>query len=110
MTATALGLFRHLTSVPTAPYFEQAVHSLRELPYVADIRNLGMVAGIELEPVPGKPAARAFEVYLRCFEKGVLIRTTGDIIALSPPLIISRSQIDELIGTVGSVLREMGRV
>jgi beta-alanine--pyruvate transaminase len=92
-----------------APYFENAVHALRELPHVIDVRNLGLVAGIELEPVPGKPAARAFEVFRRCFEKGVLIRTTGDIIALSPPLIISKAQIDALVGTLADVLRESAR-
>jgi beta-alanine--pyruvate transaminase len=89
-----------------APYFEEAVHSLRELPHVIDIRNLGLVAGIELEPVAGKPSARAFDVFLRCFEKGILVRTTGDIIALSPPLIINRAQIDELVGKLGEALRE----
>lgn len=89
-----------------APYFENAVHSLCESPHVADIRNLGMVAGIELESIPGKPTARAFDVFLRCFEKGLLIRTTGDIIALSPPLIISKQQIDELVGTIADVLRQ----
>ena len=92
-----------------APYFEDAVHSLRELPNVIDVRNMGLVAGIELEPIPGKPTARAFEVFQRCYDKGVLIRTTGDIIALSPPLIISKPQIDELVGTLDGVLREMGR-
>ena len=92
-----------------APYFEQAVHSLRELPHVIDVRNLGLVAGIELEPMAGKPTARAFEAFLRCFEKGVLIRTTGDIIALSPPLIINKQQIDELVGTIADVLRASGR-
>ena len=92
-----------------APYFEDAVHSLRELPHVIDVRNLGMVAGIELQPIPGKPTARAFEVFQRCYDKGVLIRTTGDIIALSPPLVVSKPQIDELVGTIGGVLREMGR-
>jgi beta-alanine--pyruvate transaminase len=92
-----------------APYFEDAVHSLRELPHVIDVRNMGLVAGIELEPIPGKPTARAFEAFQRCYEKGVLIRTTGDIIALSPPLIISKPQIDELVGTLGGVLRDMGR-
>jgi beta-alanine--pyruvate transaminase len=93
-----------------APYFENAVHALRELPHVIDVRNLGMVAGIELEPIPGKPTALAFEAFLRCFEKNVLIRTTGDIIALSPPLIISKPQIDELVGTIADVLRDLGRV
>ncbi len=92
-----------------APYFEDAVHSLRELPHVIDVRNMGMVAGVELEPVPGKPTARAFEVFQRCYEKGVLLRTTGDIVALSPPLVISKPQIDQLVGTLGDVLRDMGR-
>ncbi|MBI4195934.1 MAG: aspartate aminotransferase family protein [Betaproteobacteria bacterium] len=92
-----------------ASYFEDAVHSLREMPHVIDIRNMGLVAGIELEPRPGAPASRAFQAFLRCYEKGVLVRTTGDIIALSPPLIISRQQIDELVGTIGAALREIGR-
>ncbi|MDB5863137.1 MAG: Beta-alanine--pyruvate transaminase [Betaproteobacteria bacterium] len=92
-----------------APYFENAVHSLRELPHVADVRNLGLVAGIELEPLAGKPGSRAFDAFLRCFDKNVLVRTTGDVIALSPPLIISKQQIDELVGTIADVLREAGR-
>ncbi len=90
-----------------APYFEQAVHALREMPNVIDIRNMGMVAGIELESKPGKPTERAFKTFLKCYEKGVLIRTTGDIIALSPPLIISKAQIDELVGTISTALREV---
>lgn len=92
-----------------APYFQEAVHSLREMPYVIDIRNMGLVAGIELEPRPGKPTERAFKTFLRCYEQGLLIRTTGDIIALSPPLIISKAQIDELVGVLGGALRELGR-
>jgi beta-alanine--pyruvate transaminase len=92
-----------------APYFQEAMHQLREMPHVIDIRNMGMVAAIELAPRPGRPTERAFNAYLKCFERGVLIRTTGDIIALSPPLIIGKEQIDELVGTLGSVLREGGR-
>jgi len=92
-----------------APYFQEAVHSLREMPYVIDIRNMGMVAAIELEPRPGKPGERAFKTFLKCYENGALIRTTGDIIALSPPFIISKQQIDELMGTLGNALREAGR-
>jgi beta-alanine--pyruvate transaminase len=88
-----------------APYFENAVHGLKGSRHVIDIRNYGMMAGIELEPRPGKPGARAFEVFLRCFEKGVLIRVTGDIIALSPPLIIEKAQIDQLADTIASVLK-----
>jgi beta-alanine--pyruvate transaminase len=89
-----------------APYFEEAAHSLRGLPWVKDIRNLGLICGIELEAVPGKPTARAFDVFLKCFwDKGVLIRTTGDIIALSPPLIIDRAQVDQLFGAIADVLK-----
>lgn len=101
------GLFQR--SQELAPYFEQAVQSLRELPHVIDVRNMGLVAGIELESRPGAPSARAFETFLKCYEKGALIRTTGDIIALSPPLIISKAQIDELIGKLADALRETGR-
>ena len=83
---------------------------LREaMAHVADVRNLGIVAGIELESIEGKPGARAFDVFLKCFEKNVLNRTTGDIIALSPALIISKQQVDELVGTIGDVLRAAGR-
>jgi beta-alanine--pyruvate transaminase len=89
-----------------APYWEDAAHSLKSLPHVIDIRNLGLVAGIELEPIAGKPASRAFDVFLQCYERGLLIRTTGDIIALSPPLIITEAQIDELFGRLGDVLRQ----
>ncbi|MCU0976169.1 MAG: aspartate aminotransferase family protein [Steroidobacteraceae bacterium] len=87
-----------------APYWEQAVHSLKGLPGVIDLRNYGLIAGIELEPIAGKPTARAYDVFLRCFERGVLVRTTGDIIALSPPLIIERSHVDEIFGTLADVL------
>ncbi len=90
-----------------APDWEQAVHGLRDHPHVIDIRNIGMVAGIELEPRPDQPAARAYEVFLKCYEKGLLIRTTGDIIALSPPLIIARSEIDQLVTIIGESLREV---
>ncbi|MDB5795540.1 MAG: aspartate aminotransferase family protein [Noviherbaspirillum sp.] len=89
-----------------APYFEEAAHALKGLPYVKDVRNLGLVCGIELESVPGKATARAFDVFLKCFwDKNVLIRTTGDIIALSPPLIIDKSQVDELFGSIADVLK-----
>jgi beta-alanine--pyruvate transaminase len=92
-----------------APYFEDAAHSLKGLPYVKDVRNLGLVCGIELEGIPGKPTARAFDVFLKCFwEKGVLIRTTGDIIALSPPLIIDKKQIDQLFSSIADALKELG--
>jgi beta-alanine--pyruvate transaminase len=84
-----------------------AVFSLKGLPHVIDLRTMGLIAGIELEPRPGEPGKRAFEVFLKCFEKGVLIRVTGDIIALSPPLIIEPGQIDRLLTTVGEAIREV---
>jgi beta-alanine--pyruvate transaminase len=87
-----------------APAFERAVHGLRGLPHVIDIRNYGLVAGIELDPLAGSPGKRAFDVYLKCFERGLLIRTTGDIIALSPALIIEQAHIDELVGILSESL------
>jgi beta-alanine--pyruvate transaminase len=86
--------------------FEQAVHGLRGLPHVIDVRNYGLVAGIELESIAGSPGARAFGVYLKCFERGLLIRTTGDIIALSPALIVEPKHIEELIGILAQALKE----
>ena len=87
-----------------APYWENALHSLRDARNVIDIRNLGLIGGIELEPRPGKPTARALEAFRACFDKGVLIRVTGDIIALSPPLIIDKAQIDQIVETIRNVL------
>ena len=86
-------------------YREDAAHSLKGVPNVIDIRNIGLVAGIELQPIAGKPGARAFDVYLKCFERGLLIRQTADILALSPPLIVEKSQIDEIFGKLAEVLK-----
>jgi len=90
-----------------APYWADALHSLKGLPHVIDIRNLGLIGAIELEPIAGQPTKRAFSAFVKAFETGILIRTTGDIIAMSPPLIISKAQIDELIGTLGSILKTL---
>jgi beta-alanine--pyruvate transaminase len=88
-------------------YWADAVHSLKGLPHVIDLRNLGLIAGIELEPIPGKPGARGYATFLRAFEKGLLVRVTGDIIALSPPLIIEKSHIDQIFSTLAEVLKEI---
>jgi beta-alanine--pyruvate transaminase len=89
------GLFDRVKDL--AKHWEDAVHSLKGLPHVIDLRNLGLIAGIELESIAGQPTKRAFSVFLDAFHnENLLIRTTGDIIALSPPLIISKTQIDEL--------------
>jgi beta-alanine--pyruvate transaminase len=99
------GLFERARDL--SGYWEDGVHSLKGLPNVIDLRNLGLIAGIELAPRPGKPTARAFEAFLSCYEKGVLIRTTGDIIALSPPLIVEKGHIDQIFGTISEVLKTL---
>ncbi|MCU7375268.1 aspartate aminotransferase family protein [Paucibacter sp. O1-1] len=86
-------------------YFAESLHALRNEPHVIDIRNIGLVGGIELAPLPGEPAKRAFNIFLDCYEKGLLIRTTGDTIALSPPLIIERSHIDQIVDTLRGALK-----
>ncbi len=96
------GLFARCAEL--APYWEDGLHSLRDCPHVIDIRNMGLIGAIELEPIPGAPTQRAFDAFLKAYDKGLLIRTTGDIIALSPPLIIEKSHIDELFGTLREVL------
>lgn len=87
-----------------ASYWEDALHSLKDCPNVVDIRNVGLIGAIELSSIPGEPTKRAFSAFLKAYEKGLLIRTTGDIIALSPPLIISKAEIDELFGKLREVL------
>jgi beta-alanine--pyruvate transaminase len=89
-----------------APVFENALHSLKGVPHVIDIRNIGLVGGIELGPIPGNPGKRAFDTFLECWERGVLIRTTGDTIALSPPLIVESSHIDQMVSTIADVLKK----
>ena len=98
------GLFQRAKDI--APYWADAVHSLKGLPGVVDIRTYGLVAGIEYEPWAGKPGARGMDTFLRAFDAGILVRAAGDITAMSPPLIIEKSQIDELIGTLGKVIKE----
>ncbi len=90
-----------------APYWEDALHSLKDAPNVIDIRNIGLVGAIELKPIDGEPTKRAFAAFVKAFEKGVLIRTTGDIIALSPPLIVEKGHIDEIVDCIRTVLKEV---
>lgn len=85
----------------------EAMHGLKSLPNVIDIRTIGLVAGIELSSRPGAPGARAYEVFVDCFNKGLLIRVTGDIIALSPPLIVEAAQIGEMVSILGDALKRV---
>jgi beta-alanine--pyruvate transaminase len=99
------GLFERAASLESV--FADAVHGLRGKPHIIDIRNLGLVAGIELQPRPGAPGARAYELFVRCFEAGLLIRTTGDIVALSPPLIIDEAEIARMVEIISDQLQRL---
>ena len=96
------GLFQR--ALEMEPYWRAAVHSLKDARHVIDIRDFGLIAGIELEPRPGAPTARAMAAFETAFDQGLLIRVTGDIIALSPPLIIEKAQVDRVVETIRGVL------
>ncbi|MGL5839047.1 MAG: aspartate aminotransferase family protein [Sphingorhabdus sp.] len=85
-------------------YWAEAAHSLRGKPHVIDIRTIGLVAGIELAARPDAPATRGTELFHACFDNGLLVRATGDTIALSPPLILEKAHIDEIFEKIGSLL------
>jgi beta-alanine--pyruvate transaminase len=88
-----------------AKHWEDALFSLKGLPHVIDIRTIGLVGAVELEPIEGQPAKRAFSAFLEAYEQGILIRTTGDTIAMSPPLIIDKSEIDFLVDKLAGVIK-----
>ena len=89
-----------------AAYWEERVHTLRDLPHVIDVRNIGLIGAVEFASKPDAPGERAYTRFVKAFAKGLLTRQTGDIIALSPPLIIEESQIDELIDIFTAVLKD----
>jgi beta-alanine--pyruvate transaminase len=97
------GLFERAARL--APLFEDAVHSLKDLPNVVDIRNIGLMAGIELSPRNGEPGKRGYDIFLDCFSNGVQLRVTGDIVAMSPPLIIEEDQITMVVEKIGEAIR-----
>ncbi|ENP62396.1 hypothetical protein L267_02386 [Brucella abortus 90-1280] len=88
-----------------ADYWQEALHSLKGAPNVIDIRNLGLVGAVELASRKDAPGARAYDIFVECFKKGLLIRVTGDVIALSPPLIIEKEQIDTIISVLGDAIK-----
>lgn len=96
------GIFEHAASLHS--HWEEAIHSLKGKRHIIDIRNMGIVAGIELEPRPGAPTKRAMELFHKCFDNGLLVRATGDIIALSPPLILQKAHIDEMVGRIADLV------
>jgi len=94
-------------AIELGQYWEDAIHSLKDLPNVIDIRNFGLIGAIELAARDGKPGARAFDVFTKAFhEKELMIRTTGDVIALSPPLILERNHVDQIFGRLAEAIRE----
>ena len=99
------GLFERAKAL--APKWEAAVHALRGLSHVIDLRNIGLVAAIELESRAGAPGARAFDLFVDCFQRGALVRVTGDVVALSPPLIIAEQEIDQLFEIIADGLRRL---
>ncbi len=96
------GLFQRAHDL--SPYWEDAVHSLKGTRHVIDLRNVGLVGAVEIEPRPGAPGKRTYDVFTGCYAEGVLTRQSGDIICLSPPLIVEKSQIDQIIETLRKVL------
>ncbi|HEY7685685.1 MAG TPA: aspartate aminotransferase family protein [Gemmatimonadales bacterium] len=99
------GLFDRAKAL--APQWEEAVHSLRGLPHVVDLRNLGLMAAIELEPRAGQAGARAYDLFVDCFNRGALVRAAGETVCFSPPLIVEPAQIDELFGMVRAGLKQL---
>src|SRR5688572_21000066 len=85
-------------------YWEDALHSMKDLPRVVDVRNIGLVGAIELEPIEGAPTKRAFSAFIKAYESGLLIRTTGDIIAMSPPLIVEKKHIDRIVEMLTKII------
>jgi len=88
-------------------YWQDAMHSLRGLPNVIDIRAIGLVAGIELSSRKDAAGSRGYDVMVDCFNRGLVLRNAGDILAMSPPLIVERSHIDDIAGILGDALKRV---
>jgi beta-alanine--pyruvate transaminase len=96
------GIFEHASSLHG--YWQDAMHSLKGKRHIIDIRNMGIVAAIELAPHSGGVGKRGMQLFHKCFDNGLLVRATGDIIALSPPLILQKTHIDEIVGRIGELI------
>jgi beta-alanine--pyruvate transaminase len=94
-----------LFTVPHAKYFEEGVHSLKGLPHLVDCRNVGLIGAIELASRPGAPYERGYEVFEKCWDRGVFVRPVGDAVAFCPPLIAEKKHLDQMFGTVAEVLK-----
>jgi beta-alanine--pyruvate transaminase len=85
-------------------YFEDALHSLKGAPNVIDVRNFGLIGAVELQGIEGQPTARAMQAFRECYDNGVIVRTTADTLAFSPPLTIEKEHIDTVVETVRQAL------
>lgn len=99
------GLFQRAADL--SPKWEDALHSLRGARHVVDIRNIGLAGAVEVAPREGAPGARAFDLFLKCFENGLMMRQTGETVALSPPLIIETDQINQIVDIIGNTLEQI---
>jgi beta-alanine--pyruvate transaminase len=111
--AAALGALdtyeeENLYQAPQAKYFEEGVHSLKGLPNVVDCRNLGLIGAVELASRPGAIGERGYEVFEKCWDRGVFVRPVGDSIAFCPPLIAQKKHLDQMFGAVAEVLKTVG--
>ncbi|HEV8109331.1 MAG TPA: aspartate aminotransferase family protein [Burkholderiales bacterium] len=111
--AAALGALdtyeeENLFQAPQAKYFEEGVHSLKGLPNVVDCRNLGLIGAVELASRPNGAGERGYEVFEKCWDRGVFVRPVGDSIAFCPPLIAQKKHLDQMFGAVAEVLKTVG--
>jgi beta-alanine--pyruvate transaminase len=96
-------------AIALGPVWEDALHSLKGLPNVIDIRNFGLVGAVELAPREGAPAARGYDVFANCFhEQQLMVRVTGDVLAMSPPLIVEESHIAQVVERLGKAIKAAG--
>lgn len=90
-----------------APIFENALHSLKGTRYISDIRNYGLAGALQIEPYPGEPGRRPFEIAMKCWEKGFYVRYGGDTLQLGLPFIVEREEIDRLVNVLGDAIGEL---
>ena len=90
-----------------APHFEDALHGLRGARHITDIRNFGLAGALQIDPAPGEPARRPFEIALACWEKGLYVRWAGDTVAMGPPFICEKHQIDEAFNILSDCIAKV---
>jgi beta-alanine--pyruvate transaminase len=98
------GLFTRAAAL--SGYWEERVHALKGLPHIVDLRNVGLIGAVEFAPVADRPGARAYDIFVKCFENGLLVRASGDVVAVSPPLIIEEAQIDQIFSILAAAIRD----